>query len=116
MPLIQVYFKDIGTTREVLKTNGQKICGVVAETLHYEPSEIVLIPRPMSERNLEISVNTLPVDFVIDVGQRAIGQVKVLTPKLVHRFSTECGLSEIHFGVWLRPFDNSMFAEHIPTK
>lgn len=116
MPLIQVYFKDTKATREVLKSNGLKICEVVAEILHYELSEIVLIPRPMSEGNLEISVNTLPIDFVIDVGQRAIGQVKLLTPKLVHRFRTECGLSKIHFGVWLRPFRDSMFAENDPTK
>lgn len=111
-----VYRASDDWTRAVLKINKTKFRELVAQRFGYEMSDVAVIPRSMSDDEIDLADNILPLEFVIDMGSRMVGKIDdVMMNDLKIDFCGLTGLSEINFGIWIRSFEHNSFVEHKPA-
>lgn len=100
MPHIRALFRDTPEIRAILKARKTAIRHVVAETLGYEPEDIAFVPEPIRPEDFELTDNMLPLEFVIQAGERWVKD-KMAPKTLVRAIVFQCPeLATIAFGVW----------------
>ena len=115
MPHIYTVFPaNSDEIRAILKEQKTNIRKSLALCGGYEMSDIAVIPRPISDDDIELADNILPLEFVIDTGSRTVNEALALKKALKRAFIEHCGLKHINFGIWVRPFAHSAFVEHKP--
>lgn len=115
MPHINAIFIENKETRHFLERNANRFRKIVANATGYGIESIAVIPQSIKGADVIIAANTLPLEFVIDVG------TKITSPEHAHELSEsikksivkECvGGIAFHFGVWIRGFPINGYSEY----
>ena len=102
--------------RAFLRDNKKKFGDITAEVLGYPRDQVAVVPDPIRQEDMDLSDNILPLEFVIDAGDRVIDRVEESAEEIKNRILAECpGASKINFGVWLRGLIGA-FVEHKPVQ
>jgi hypothetical protein len=114
MPQIRAIFPENPKTRAFLMENKTKLRELLGLTVGYMPEEISLVPEPISELDMMIVDNILPLKFIVDAGP-LIDSAQA-AEKYAALFKNEIrylpGASYVHFGILMRGFHHSGFTEH----
>lgn len=101
--------------KSLLRGYKEKICRQLATVCGYNVGEIALIPRLLTDEEVELSENILPLEFVIDSG-KSYNWTEESSKTLAGLIIQNCsGFERIHFGVWGRGMSNNGFYEHKPV-
>ena len=100
--------------REALKVHKEDIVRILAEFSPYKPDDILLEAKILTREEVELSVNLVPLVFIIDLGtcpEISVDDVYagMVRGALLRRCSR---LRLIHFILWIKRHPDNGVAEH----
>lgn len=113
MPHIRTVFVDTPANRAYIRANKTTIRQIVADRLGYPAEDVAFIPEPIRPEDMDLADNVLPIEFVIDAGERWFGDEDAADEIRYHILEAPHTNPFIPFGVWVRGH-RSKFAEHKP--
>lgn len=112
MPHINEIFD--GTRKDIrnrLKQHKKAFRSIVAKRAGYDMESVAIIPYPITEEDLELADNILPLEFVIDMGSRAMTEVQAVAQDIANKINKLEGMAHLEFGVWVKAHSHCHYTE-----